>query len=118
MIKKLLFILIILPGFIFSQIDALSVMGLPTAATIVEMNGITGAATGSILYNLEDSKIYVFNGVNWVSTSNDNWLVDGNTGLPTTSFLGHIDDVAMEIRSNNLPLLQFGRRQTLGLILQ
>ncbi len=115
MIRRLLFILLILPGLVFSQIDALSVMGLPTSATIVEMNGITGAATGSILYNLEDSKIYVFDGTNWVSTSNDNWLVDGNTGLPTTSFLGHIDDVAMEIRSNNLPLLQFGRRQTLGL---
>ncbi|MDH7445063.1 PA14 domain-containing protein [Aquimarina sp. 2201CG14-23] len=91
-------------------------MGLPTAATTAEMNGVTGAATGAILYNLEENKIFVFDGTNWVSTSNDNWLVDGNTGLPTTSFLGHIDDVRMEIRSNNLPLLQFGRRQTLGLV--
>ncbi len=113
--KKLFIVLLILPRFLFSQIDALSVMGLPTATTIVEMNSIVGPSTGSILYNLEDNKIYVYNGTNWVSTSNDNWLVDGNTGLPSTSFLGHIDDVAMEIRSNNLPLLQFGRRQTLGL---
>ncbi|WP_074408364.1 hypothetical protein [Aquimarina megaterium] len=113
--KTLLIILIILPGIIFSQIDEFSVMGLPTAATNVEMNGVTAAATGSILYNLEESKIFVFDGTNWVATTNDNWLVDGNTGLATTSFLGHIDDVKMEIRSNNLPLLQFGRRQTLGL---
>jgi len=91
-------------------------MGLPTAVTTVEMNAITTASTGSILYNLEESKIFMFNGTNWVSTSNDNWLVDGNIGLPTTSFLGHIDDVALEIRSNNLPLLRFGRRQTLGLV--
>lgn len=90
-------------------------MGLPTAVTNLEMNSVTAAATGSILYNLEENKIFVFDGTNWVSTTNDNWLVDGNTGLPTTSFLGHIDDVKMEIRSNNLPLLQFGRRQTLGL---
>ncbi|WP_024772778.1 hypothetical protein [Aquimarina macrocephali] len=113
--KTLLIILLILPGIIFSQIDEFSVMGLPTATTNVEMNGVTAAATGSILYNLEESKIFVFDGTNWVATTNDNWLIDGNTGLPTTSFLGHIDDVKMEIRSNNLPLLQFGRRQTLGL---
>ncbi|GGX21644.1 hypothetical protein [Aquimarina muelleri] len=113
--KKILLTLIILPQIIFSQIDEYSVMGLPTAVTSLEMNTVTTAATGSILYNLEENKIFVFDGTNWVSTSNDNWLVNGNTGLPTTSFLGHIDDVKMEIRSNNLPLLQFGRRQTLGL---
>ncbi len=113
--KLLLFLLIIAPLTIFSQIDEDSVMGLPTAATTLEMNGVTTAATGSILYNLEVGSIFVFDGTNWVATSNDNWLVTGNNGLPTTSFLGHIDDVAMEIRSNNLPLLQFGRRQTLGL---
>lgn len=113
--KKILLTLIILPQIIFSQIDEYSVMGLPTAVTNLEMNAVTAAATGSILYNLEENKIFVFNGTNWVSTTNDNWLVDGNTGLPSTSFLGHTDDVKMEIRSNNLPLLQFGRRQTLGL---
>ncbi|PKV49779.1 hypothetical protein ATE84_1816 [Aquimarina sp. MAR_2010_214] len=113
--KTVLILLLILPRIIFSQIDEFSVMGLPTAATNVEMNGVTAAATGAILYNLEESKIFVFDGTNWVSTTNDNWLVDGNTGLPATSFLGHTDDVKMEIRSNNLPLLQFGRRQTLGL---
>ncbi|WP_109299826.1 hypothetical protein [Aquimarina sp. AU474] len=112
--KKLLLLLLITQS-IFSQIDEFSVMGLPTAATNIEMNAVTAASTGSILYNLEEGKIFVYDGTNWVSTSNDNWLVDGNTGLPTTSFLGHIDDVAMEIRSNNLPLLRFGRRQTLGL---
>lgn len=113
--KKILLALIILPQIILSQIDEYSVMGLPTAVTNLEMNSVTTAATGSILYNLEENKIFVFDGTNWVSTTNDNWLVNGNTGLPTTSFLGHIDDVKMEIRSNNLPLLQFGRRQTLGL---
>ncbi len=89
--------------------------GVPTATTLAEMNAVTTAAAGSIVYNLEDLRIYVFNGTIWVSTNNDNWLVNGNIGLPDTSFLGHIDDVPMEIRSNNLPLLQFGRRQTLGL---
>jgi hypothetical protein len=43
------------------------------------------------------------------------WSVTGNTGNTNTNFLGNIDDVRMQIRSNNLPLLEFGRRQTLGL---
>ncbi|MDY8138783.1 hypothetical protein [Aquimarina sp. 2201CG5-10] len=101
---------------IYAQLDVNSVLGLPTAATTVEMNSVTGASTGSLLYNLEVGGIFVFDGTNWVGASNDNWLVTGNNGLPTTSFLGHTDDVAMEIRSNNLPILQFGRRQTLGLV--
>ncbi|WP_299255174.1 hypothetical protein [uncultured Aquimarina sp.] len=114
--KTLLFVILLLfLTQVSAQIDAGSVMGLPTAATTAEMNGVTGAATGAILYNLEEDKIFVFDGTNWVSTANDNWLVDGNLGLPNTSFLGHQDDVKMEIRSDNLPLLQFGRRGTLGL---
>ncbi|WP_298321158.1 hypothetical protein [uncultured Aquimarina sp.] len=113
--RLLLTILLLCLTQVYAQIDEGSVMGLPTAATTAEMNGVTGAATGAILYNLEENKIFVFDGTNWVSTANDNWLVDGNIGLPNTSFLGHQDDVKMEIRSNNLPLLQFGRRATLGL---
>ena len=102
--------------FAHAQLDANSVMGIPTATTIAEMNAIVGAATGSLVYNLEDSKAYLFNGTIWVSASNDGWSVDGNIGLANTNFLGHRDDVAMEIRSDNLPLLQFGRRGTLGLV--
>lgn len=100
---------------IYAQLDANSLMGIPTESTVSNMNSITGANEGSILYNLEDKKIYVYNGSTWVSTSNDNWLIDGNTGLDSSSFLGHTDDVKMEIRSDNLPILQFGRRNTLGL---
>ncbi|QKX03539.1 hypothetical protein HN014_00945 [Aquimarina sp. TRL1] len=98
-----------------AQIDANSVMGLPTTATTVEMNGITGVAEGSLLYNIETKKIYIFDGTNWVSTTNDNWLIDGNNGIASTSFLGTQDDIAMDIRSNNISILEFGRRQTLGL---
>jgi len=114
--KKYLFFLFSLCYLLVqAQIDAGSVMGLPTANTTAEMNAITTAPAGSILYNLEENRIFVFDGTIWGFTSAENWLVTGNTGLPSTSFLGHQDDVRMEIRSNNLPLLQFGRRQTLGL---
>ncbi|TPN83056.1 hypothetical protein [Aquimarina algicola] len=114
--QKLFFLLTLLPLFALAQLDEYSVMGVPTASTLAEMNAVTAAQTGSIVYNLETNIIYVFNGTAWVSTSNNNWLINGNTGLPSTSFLGHTDDVRMEIRSNNLPLLQFGRRETLGLV--
>jgi len=99
----------------YAQLTAESTMGLPTAVTLAEMNAITTAPEGAIVYNIEGQQVYMFNGTIWVPTSNNNWLITGNTGLAPTSFLGHIDDVAMEIRSNNLPILQFGRRETLGL---
>ena len=114
--KILVFIFLNISIFAQAQLDANSVMGLPTATTVPEMNAVTTATAGSIVYNLENSKAYLFNGASWLTVSNDGWSVDGNTGLAGANFLGHKDDVAMEIRSDNLPLLQFGRRGTLGLV--
>lgn len=48
-------------------------------------------------------------------TSASNWLFVGNSNTDTTNELGTINDIAMNIRSNNTPILSFGRRQTLGL---
>jgi len=44
-----------------------------------------------------------------------NWQVNGNNNLTNSSFLGHINDVKLQFRSNNLPIIEMGRRQTLGL---
>ncbi|MCG7502842.1 hypothetical protein MHM83_13310 [Tenacibaculum sp. Mcav3-52] len=55
-------------------------------------------------------------GVDWIDNpALNNWLITGNTGTTNTNFLGTIDDVKMQIRSNNVSMLEFGRRQTLGL---
>jgi len=55
--------------------------------------------------------------INLSSTSiSSNWLLTGNSNITGSHFLGTSNDVKMEIRSNNLPMLQFGRRQTLGLV--
>lgn len=64
--------------------------------------------------------------LNWNSTNNKweaissnlvlGWETTGNTGTTAANFLGTTDDVRMQIRSNNLPILEFGRRQTLGLV--
>jgi hypothetical protein len=97
-----------------AQIDSALLLGL-TNATTTEMNTIVGSIEGSLLYNTDDKKVYLFNGTNWVQTNNSNWLMNGNAAV-SGSFLGTANDVAMDIRSNNISVLQFGRRQTLGLV--
>ncbi|PQJ19717.1 hypothetical protein [Tenacibaculum sp. SG-28] len=100
----------------FAQLDANSyTIGLPKVATTAEMNSMTGVQEGAMLYNEELKGIYIFNGSNWGSASKTNWLITGNLDADDTNFLGTINDVKMQIRSNNLPMLEFGRRQTLGL---
>ncbi|WP_315822248.1 hypothetical protein [Paraflavitalea speifideaquila] len=37
------------------------------------------------------------------STAGNAWLLDGNTGTDSTSFLGTIDDVHLHIRVNDKP---------------
>lgn len=98
-----------------AQINPNSLLGLPTVATTAELINITGASVGTIVFNIQEKKIYMFDGTNWVPTNNDNWVTNGNIGLPNGSFLGTTDDFAMKIRSNNIEVLEFGRRQTLGL---
>ncbi|SEB37141.1 hypothetical protein SAMN04489761_0228 [Tenacibaculum sp. MAR_2009_124] len=99
-----------------AQIDSNSVLGLPLVSSTTEMNSINGAQEGSIVYNESQKGIYIFNGTNWVSPSGSNWLITGNNGTTSSNFLGTTNDIKMQIRSNNLPLLEFGRRQTLGLV--
>ncbi len=99
----------------FAQLDANSAMGIPQVSNTTEMQNITGATEGSLVYNIAQKGIYVYNGTNWVSPSGSNWLIPGNNGISSSNFLGTTNDVKMEIRSNNLPMLEFGRRETLNL---
>ncbi len=97
-----------------AQIDPNLILGL-TQATTTQMNAIVGSIEGSMLYNTTDKKVYIYNGTNWVQTTNSNWLLNGNVAT-AGSFLGSTNDILMDIRSNNTSILQFGRRQTLGLV--
>jgi hypothetical protein len=65
----LLTIITVFPFTHFAQIDANSVMGLPKATDNTEMNGISGAAEGSFLYNIAQKNIYFYNGTAWVGVS-------------------------------------------------
>jgi len=100
---------------VFAQIDPNLLLGL-TNATTTEINSIVGSIEGSLLYNKDTKKLFLYNGTNWVQTNNDNWLLTGNVGVSGSSFLGTTNDAVMDLRSNNTSILQFGRRQTLGLV--
>ena len=61
-IKYLLFIAFIYSQNMVAQIDANSLMGLPTATNITEINAILNPQIGSIVYNLNDNNIYRYTG--------------------------------------------------------
>ncbi len=88
--------------------------------TVATADLADGAITSAKLNTMSatNGQILKFNGTNWApatEAATSNWLVNGNTNATTASFLGTTNDVAMRIRSNNIPMLEFGRRQTLGL---
>lgn len=104
-------------AFAKAQINPNTLMGMPKIDTIANLATVTSPTAGLMVYVEEDGKVYVYNGnsSSWESTSGSNWEFDGNAGTTTADFLGTTDDVRMQIRSNDLPILEFGRRQTLGL---
>jgi hypothetical protein len=58
----------------------------------------------------------VWDGDSWISINGQFWSLQGNTGTDTTTdFIGTADDVRMQFRSNNTPILELGKRETLGL---
>jgi hypothetical protein len=104
-------------------------LGTTTPSNTLEVAG-TVAGTGVSGLRLKDlntatvqaynSKVLSINASgDVIVTANaaaNNWLISGNSNVNAASqFLGTTDDNKMVIRSNNTPLLEFGRRQTLGL---
>ncbi|MCH2035305.1 MAG: hypothetical protein MK202_17485 [Tenacibaculum sp.] len=100
---------------LYSQVfPSTPVSGFPSGTT-AQINATLNPVEGTIAYSTDQKILYYYNGTNWISTSGANWLLSGNAGITSSNFLGTIDDVRMQIRSNNIPILEFGRRQTLGL---
>ena len=61
---KILFFFIFVSFSVFGQIDANSLMGLPTA-TNAEMVSLTGVSVGSLLFNTTDQEVYRFTSTGW-----------------------------------------------------
>ncbi|MFH6999370.1 hypothetical protein ACHRVZ_15680 [Flavobacterium sp. FlaQc-57] len=49
------------------------------------------------------------------STANT-WTLTGNSNASSNSFLGTTNDVKLSLRTNNVSILEFGKRSTLGLV--
>ncbi|WP_431166411.1 hypothetical protein [Tenacibaculum halocynthiae] len=104
--KILLFIAFIFTcNLVTSQIDAGSVIGLPTAQNNTEMNNITGATEGSFLYNVAEKNIYFFNGTSWTAPTNSftNIYSSNGTLLGPRTLNGGGNSLVF----NNLNVLQF-----------
>ncbi|WP_312089301.1 hypothetical protein [Chryseobacterium sp.] len=64
------------------------------------------------------NQVLTWNGTSWIPANQagaSNWLLTGNSNATSSNFLGTINDVPMSIKSNNTTMLEFGRRETLGL---
>ncbi|KHJ38252.1 collagen triple helix repeat (20 copies) [Pedobacter glucosidilyticus] len=91
-----------------------------TDGTIATADLADGSITGAKLNAMSatDGQVLKFNGTAWAPATEaavNNWLIGGNNNATASSFLGTTNDIAMRIRSNNTAMLEFGRRETLGL---
>ena len=59
-------VLILVSTLSFGQIDKNEIMVLKKATTIIEMNAISNPDTASLIYNVEDKNVYVYDGANWI----------------------------------------------------
>ncbi|MFC5046555.1 hypothetical protein ACFSTE_02975 [Aquimarina hainanensis] len=104
--KKIPLLLIILQSYLcIAQIDAGSLLGLPTAS-LTEMNAITAPNEGSLLYNTTTQTIFFRNATVWRTltpiediTTSDPFLSISNTNnvyTITTSFKNMTDELIFE----------------------
>ena len=64
-----------------AQIDAGSLMGIPTATT-TEMNNITGANVGGCLYNTDENALYYYTGSVWTRATDDQTASEVDSDTP------------------------------------
>jgi hypothetical protein len=86
---------------------------------------LTGGGTSSSLLGIAqqgaiNGQVLKWNGTTWLpgnEAAANNWLITGNNNITyNTHFLGTLTDVPLTLRSNNTPMLEVGRRQSLGLL--
>lgn len=81
---------------------------------------INNAGQGDLYLTTDTNQLYIGLSDGTISLigneSASGWRLTGNTGIASSSFLGTTDDVKMNIGSNNITMLEFGKRSTLGLV--
>ncbi|GGX21623.1 hypothetical protein [Aquimarina muelleri] len=83
--KKFIFLLLINIIHIssYSQIDADSVIGLPTATDLTQINAIASPQIGSVVFNLGDQEIYRYTSTGWQRATDDQNASEVNIVTPT-----------------------------------
>lgn len=84
--KKVITSILIMSGLYvgIAQIDAGSVMGMPTGTT-AEINAITTAAIGSSAFNTDDEAVYYYTSSGWVRATDDQNASEVNLVTPVDS---------------------------------
>jgi hypothetical protein len=107
---KFIYILLLVSSVAFSQI----------ATTSVLAPGITTAGQGDLYLSTDTNQLYIGLSNGKVALIGNEgasgWSLTGNYNALATSLLGTANDVKMNIGSNNTPILEFGKRSTLGLV--
>ncbi len=83
--KYIVCIALIYSSFLYSQVDANSLMGLPTVTNLTDITGTPNE--GNIVYVTSDDRIYRYDGATWIAdTGTDNQQLDAtNTSFNTTN---------------------------------
>lgn len=76
-----LLVLLLLSENAVAQIDAMSLMVIPSGTT-TEMNNISGAAVGGMLYNTTENAIYYWTGSAWARATDDQTAAEVAAGTP------------------------------------
>ena len=102
-------------------------IGTSTPGNFLEVRGVANSTTsglrltglGAVTPTTPLSNVLSVNTngdvVMTTNPNSSNWFLTGNTTATSANFLGTTNDVRMSIRSNNVPIFEFGRRATLGL---
>jgi hypothetical protein len=107
---KFIYILLLVSSVAFAQITTTSVLA----------PGITTAGQGDLYLTSDTDQLYIGLSNGKVALigkeAASGWGLNGNSNALATSFLGTTTDVKMNIGSFGTSILEFGRRQTLGLV--
>ena len=77
---------------------------------LAAINAIANPVRGNLAFNLDNSYLYYFDGVNWIQTPSNSssgagWELDGNNAS-SSDFLGTTNNEHLKIRVNNAEVLQ------------
>lgn len=97
------------PQGVFPMVTNAKLTGTGTSSNTLGISSLSAGINQALGWN----NLLGWTPVDQISSSN--WLSVGNGNTLATNFLGATNDISFDIRSNNTTMLQFGRRQTLGL---